>query len=62
MSKYGARISYSGYVEEYGDTEEEAVSAAELRIPLDADEYSIETFECDEEYRRKQKYDIGKGN
>lgn len=53
MSKYGARISYSGYVEEYGDTEEEAVSAAELRIPLDADEYSIETFECDEEYRRK---------
>ncbi len=49
MSKYCARISYSGYVEEYGDTEEEAVSAAELRIPLDADEYSIETFECDED-------------
>lgn len=49
MSKYCARISYSGYVEEYGDTEEQAVSAADLRIPCDADVCSIETFECDEE-------------
>ena len=48
MSKYRAICYYSGYCEGVGDTEEEAIAAAEYNVPLDADADSYEIF-CEDD-------------